>query len=287
MILVTGATGNVGYQVLAQLLERGIRARAVTRDPESARLPEATEVVRGDLADPEGLRTCLDGVDAVFLMWPFHDARPMAAILEVIKRHAQRVVLLSSGAVQDGLAPDRHTDPVGRSHAEVERLLRRSGLAWTVLRPSTFAANALWWADQIRAGDTVAGPFGAVRMAMLHEADIASVAVAALTEDDHAQKCYQLTGPELLTQAEQVHVIGRALGRPLRWQELSREQARRRLLDDESFPDSFVDVLLDGYAKMLDAPAPTLTSTVETVTGTPARTFHRWVLDHAGQFSRQ
>ncbi|SNR24894.1 NAD(P)H-binding protein [Actinomadura mexicana] len=287
MILVTGATGNVGGQVIARLVERGIRARAVTRDPGSARLPEAAEVVRGDLADPEGLRPCLDGVDAVFLMWPFHDARPMTAILEVIEQHARRVVLLSSGAVQDGLAPDRHTDPVGRSHAEVERLLRRSGLAWTVLRPSTFAANALWWAGQIRAGDTVAGPFGAVRMAMLHEADIAAVAVAALTEDGHDQECHRLTGPELLTQAEQVHIIGRALGRPLRWRELSREQARRRLLDDASFPDSFVDVLLDGYAKMLDAPAPALTRTVETVTGTPARTFHQWVLDHAEHFSRR
>ncbi|MGI5225414.1 NAD(P)H-binding protein [Actinoallomurus sp. CA-142502] len=287
MILVTGASGNVGSQVLAPLLERGIRVRAMTRTPELVRLPEGAEVVRGDLTDPEGLEKCLDGVDAVFLMWPFHDARPMTAVLEAINRHARRVVLLSSGAVQDGLAPDRHTDPVGRSHAEVERLLRQSGLAWTVLRPSTFAANALWWADQIRAGDTVAGPYGAVPMAMLHEADIAAVAVAALTEDGHDRACYRLTGPELLTQTEQVHVIGQALGRPLRWQELSREQARRRLLDDESFPDSFVDVLLDGYAKMLDAPAPTLTRTVETVTGTPARTFHQWALDHAEQFSRQ
>lgn len=211
----------------------------------------------------------------------------MTAVLETVKRHARRVVLLSSGAVQDGLAPDQHAEPVGRSHAEVERLLRQSGLTWTVLRPSTFAANALWWTDQIRAGDTVAGPFGAVQMAMLHEADIAAIAVAALTEGGHDQECYQLTGPELLTQAEQVHIIGQALGRPLRWKELSREQARQRLLDDEFFPDSFVDVLLDGYAKMLDAPAPTLTRAVETVTGTPARTFRQWALDHAEQFSRQ
>jgi uncharacterized protein YbjT (DUF2867 family) len=130
MILVIGATGNVGGQVLTQLLERGIRVRAMTRDPASARLPEAAEVVRGDLADPDGLRPCLEGVDAVFLMWPFHDARPITAIVETVKRHARRVVLLSSGAVRDGLAPDRHTDPVGRSHAEVERVVRHSGLAW-------------------------------------------------------------------------------------------------------------------------------------------------------------
>ncbi|SEG88585.1 Uncharacterized conserved protein YbjT, contains NAD(P)-binding and DUF2867 domains [Nonomuraea solani] len=269
--------------MLARLLERGIPVRAMTRSPETANLPEGAEVVRGDLADPAGLEACLDGVETVFLMWPFHDAEPMAAIMDVVERHARRVVLMSSGAVQDGLPPDRHTGRVGRSHAEVERLLAASGLAWTVLRPSTFAANALWWADQIRAGDTVAGPFGAVRMAMLHEADIAAVAVCALTEDGHDQACYLLTGPQALTQVEQVHVIGQALGRPLRWRELSREAARRRFAAD----DSFADVLLDGYAKMLDGPSPALTKTVEMVTGSPARTFHQWVLDHAGEFAPQ
>ncbi|MBB5075630.1 NAD(P)H-binding protein [Nonomuraea endophytica] len=286
MILVTGAGGNVGGQVLAQLARRGTAVRAMTRSPLTVKLPEGAEAMRGDLADPASLEACVDGVEAVFLMWPFHNAGPMAGILEVIKRHAcRRVVLLSSGAVQDGPAPERNTSPVGRSHAEVERLLAESGLPWTVLRPSTFAANALWWAGQIRAGDTVAGPYGAVAMAMLHEADIAAVAVHALTEDGHERACYRLTGPQVLTQAGQVHIIGQALGRPLRWQESSREEARQRLLADDSFPDSFVDVLLDGYAAMLNAPAPTLTSTVETVTGTPARTFHQWVLDHAEAFT--
>ena len=160
MILVTGASGNVGGQLLAQLLRRGVAVRALTRDPASACLPQGAEVMRGDLADPGGLEACLRGVESVFLMWPFHSAGPMAGVVEVIKRHARRVVLLSSGAVQDGLAPDRHANAVGRSHAEVERLVKNSGLAWTVLRPSTFAANALWWAGQIRTGGTVAWPFG-------------------------------------------------------------------------------------------------------------------------------
>jgi uncharacterized protein YbjT (DUF2867 family) len=287
MILVTGASGNVGGQVLAQLLNRGVAVRAMTRNPEAASLPEGAQVMRGDLTDLASLEACLDGVEAIFLMWPFRGAEPMAGILDVIKRHARRLVLLSSGAVQDGLAPEEHTNHVGRSHAEVERLLTESSLTWTVLRPSTFAANALWWADQIRAGDTVAGPYGAVPMAMLHEADIAAVAVCALIEDGHDQACYLLTGPQVLTQVEQVHVIGQALGRPLRWRELSREEARRQLLADEAFPDSFIDVLLDGYAEMLDAPAPTVTQTVETVTGAPARTFHRWALDHAEEFAPQ
>ena len=285
MILVTGASGNVGGQVLAQLMRRGVAARGMTRDPGAAGPPPGADVVRGDLTDPDGLHACLRGVSAVFLMWPFHDAGPMGKIVEVLRRHARHVVLLSSGAVRDGLLPERQTGHVGRSHAEVERQLRESGMAWTVLRPSTFAANALWWADQIRAGDTVAGPYGAVSMAMLHEADIAAVAVRALTEDGHDQACYQLTGPQALTQVEQVRVIGEAIGRPLRWRELTREAARRRLLADDSFPGSFVDPLLDGYARMLDEPAPAITRTVETVTGAPARTFRQWALDHAEDFS--
>ncbi|ADI07533.1 NADPH:quinone reductase and related Zn-dependent oxidoreductase-like protein [Streptomyces bingchenggensis BCW-1] len=122
-------------------------------------------------------------------------------------------------------------------------------------------------------------------MALLHEADIAAVAVRALTEDGHGHTAYALTGPEILTQAEQVRTIGEVLGRPLRWQELSREEARQRLLADDSFPDSFADPLLDGYAAMLDAPPPATTSTVEAVTGTPARTYRAWVSDHAADFS--
>ncbi|MEU1665934.1 NAD(P)H-binding protein [Streptomyces sparsogenes] len=285
-ILVTGATGNVGRQVVSQLLAAHPgRVRALTRDPATAALPDGVDVYQGDLADPAALETALKGADAVFLMWPFHDAGPAPAVVDALTWHSGRVVFLSSGAVQEGVAPERQPHPVGRSHARVEQLIERSGLVWTHLRPSTFAANTLWWADQIRAGDVVSGAYGAVPMALLHEADIAAVAVRALTEDGHHRAAYALTGPEVLTQAEQVRVIGEVLGRPLRWRELSREEARQRLLADDGFPDSFVEPLLDGYAAMLDAPPPAVTSTVESVTGAPARTYRSWVADHAADFS--
>jgi uncharacterized protein YbjT (DUF2867 family) len=141
----------------------------------------------------------LDGVDAVFLLWPFHDTEPAAGIVDAIGRQARRVVLLSSGAVLDKVAPDRQPHPVGRAHAVVEQSVERSGAAWTHLRPSTFAANTLWWADQIRRADTVRGAYGAVPMALVHEADIAAVAVRALTEDGHDGAAYALTGPDVLS----------------------------------------------------------------------------------------
>ncbi|MEV0375447.1 NAD(P)H-binding protein [Streptomyces sp. NPDC050636] len=285
-VLVTGATGNVGRQVVSHLMAvHAGGVRALTRNTVTAGLPDGVDVRQGGLADSAALEAALQGVDAVFLMWPFHGAGPAAAVVDAIKRYAQRVVVLSSGAVQDGVAPERQQHPVGRSHARVERLIEESGLAWTHLRPSTFAANTLWWADQIRVGDVVQGAYGAVPMALLHEADIAAVAVRALTESGHSRAAYALTGPEVLRQAEQVRTIGEVLGRPLRWHELSHEEARRRLLADADFPDSFVDALLDGYADMLDAPRPTTAATVETVTGAPARTYREWVSDHAADFS--
>lgn len=276
MILVTGATGNVGRQVVNQLVEAGHPVRAMTRDPSWAALPAAVEVVKGD---HETIDRCLDGVESVFLIWPFHTADLAPAVVGAIRRHARRVVLLSSGAVRD--QPD---SSVGLSHNELEQRVEQSGLVWTMLWPSTFAANAFWWRDQIRSGDVVRGAFGALPMAMLHERDIAAVAVRALTTDGHDGARYALTGPQVLTQVEQVRILGDALGRPLRWQELSREEERQRLLADDSFPDSFVDALLDGYAQMLDGPPPVLTNTVEEVTGRPARSFAEWAKDHVGDF---
>ncbi|TMR33665.1 NAD-dependent epimerase/dehydratase family protein [Nonomuraea zeae] len=306
MILVTGATGNVGRPLVHQLVEAGLPVRALTRrDPATAGLPRAAEVVRGDL---ETIGDCLDGVESAFLVWPFHTADAAPAVVKAIGRHARRIVLLSSGAVRD--QPDSF---VGRSHQEVEQCVEQAGPAWTILRPSTFAANVLWWAGQIRAGNVVRGAYGAVPMAMLHERDIAAVAARALTAPDPAGTAPDragaspgragaspgravaspgydgarlvLTGPQVLTQAEQVRIIGEALGRPLRWQELTRAEERRRLLADGSFPDSFADALLDGYARMFDGPPPALTTTVEEVTGRPARTFAQWARDHAADFA--
>jgi uncharacterized protein YbjT (DUF2867 family) len=275
----------VGRQVVRQLLAGGsCTVRALTRTPARAALPGRVDVRQGDLSDGVALEAAVAGADAVFLMWPFHSTEPAAVVVDTIKRHARRVVFLSSGAVQDGLVPEQQHHPVGRSHARLEQLIEQSGIACTHLRPSTFAANTLWWADQIRAGDVVQGAYGAVPMALLHEADIAAVAVRALTEDGHDRATYHLTGPEILTQAEQVRTIGHVLGRPLQWRELSREAARRRLLADAGFPDDFVDPLLDGYADMLAAPRPAITYTIETVTGTPARTYRAWVSDHAADF---
>ena len=225
-ILVTGATGKVGRQVVSRLLAEGARVRALTRTPEAAGLPRGVEVVRGDLNAPASLDESLRDVETVFLVWTAQPGAAEAAVGRMAE-HARRVVFLSS----PHRTPHplfRQPNPMAALHAHLEHLIETSGLRWTFLRPGMFAANALsWWAPQVRAGDVVRWPYVAVPTAPVHELDIADVAARALLEDGHDKAEYVLTGPESLSQVEQVETIGDVIGRPLRVEEVTPEEFRR------------------------------------------------------------
>jgi uncharacterized protein YbjT (DUF2867 family) len=266
-ILVTGATGTVGRQVTAQLLDAGAEVRALTRGP--ADLPPEVRTAHGDLVVPDSLRAAVEDVEAVFLVWPFASTDGLEAVLARIAEHARRVVYLSSAAVRD-------------HERQAERLIDHSGLDWTVLRPHAFAVNTLRWSGQIRAGGVVREAYGQAAMSLIHEQDIAAVAVRALTRDGHAGAVYELTGPRSLTQAEQVRVIGEVTGCPVRWEEASPQEARQRMLA-RGWSSEMVDGILRAQAAMAAGPAP-LTTTVEEVTGVAARTFNSWVAAHAQAF---
>ncbi len=163
----------------------------------------------------------------------------------------------------------------------MERLIEKSGLAWTFLRPGGFMSNTLMWADQVREG-VVRWPYGAMARSLIDEADIAAVAVRTLTEDGHTSKKYVLTGPEAITQIEQVRIIGEAIGHPVRWEEISRTDARTQLLAAWGNA-SFVDGALDAWAAAVAAPEP-VTAEVARLTGAPARTFSEWARDHVDAF---
>lgn len=277
MILVTGATGTVGRQVVTQLSERGVPMRAVTRDPASARLPAGVEVVRGDLADPVSLEPHLAGVDSVFLVWPFTSPELAAGlgarVVGMLARHVTRFVYLSAEAAAGRPAS---------FWATMERLIEDTGAAWTFLRPTGFAANTLMWADQIRDQGVVRWPYGAATRSLIHEHDLAAVAVRALTEDRHAGQKYLLTGPEAITQADQVRTIGEVTGRTARWAELPPAEARRQLLAAWGDP-GFVDSALATWAGLVTRPEP-VNRVAEEVTGVPARTFRQWAADHISDF---
>ena len=280
-VLVTGATGHIGSQVVAQLAGTGCRIRALTRRPESARLPRDVDVVRGDLSQPETLDASLDDVDAVFLVW----VAPLAAAARAIERiaaSAGRIVFLSA-PIHTPHPFFQQPNPIRAVHARIEELIDASGRQWTVLRPHAFPLNARdWWARQIQSGDVVRWFHGDAATAPVHEHDVAAVAVRALCEDGHARQEYVLTGPESLTQREQVAIIGDAIGRRLRFEELSPDAARQQLLA-AGWPPAILDMLMGAYAASVGMPA-WQTSTVADVTGTPARSFRTWATDHAAEF---
>src|SRR5882672_8765615 len=240
-ILVIGSTGTVGRQVVARLAATGAQVRALARNPGAARLPPQVEVVRGDLTLPETLDGCFDGIDTVFLVWTAPPAA-VAPALERITKQARRIVYLSA-PLKTAHPLFQQPNPLRAMFEQIERLIETSGLQWTFLRPGMFAANALsWWAQQIRSGEVVRWPYLAAPTAPIDERDIAAVAVRALCEDGHDRAEYVLTGPESLTQFEQVSVIGDAIGRSLRIEEMSPEDARDELLT------SIPKVLLDAWA---------------------------------------
>jgi uncharacterized protein YbjT (DUF2867 family) len=278
--LVIGATGNIGSQVVAQLSAAGAPVRALTRNPDSARFPPGVEVVRGDITLPETLNCCLDGVDAVFLVWTAGPAT-VAPVLECIAKNVRRIVFLSSP--YKTLHPFfQQPNRVRGLHESIERQIETLGLQWTFLRPGMLAANARsWWAPQIRAGDVVRWPFVNAPTAPIHERDIAAVAVCALYDEAHVAAELVLTGPQSLSQAEQLDDVGRSIGRSLRVEEISPDDARRELL--AIMPPFIIEMLLAAWTAALGQPA-FVTSTVQDITGNPARTFSEWAADNVELF---
>jgi uncharacterized protein YbjT (DUF2867 family) len=280
-ILVTGATGRIGREVVRHLLEIGAPVRALTRHPDKADLPAGVEVVPGDLTAPESLDAGLRDVAAVFLLWTAPPATAPAVVARLAET-ARRVVLLSSPH-QTPHPFFQQPNPMAAFHAELERLLAESRLASTILRPGMFASNAgLWWAPQIRQGDVVRWPYASVETAPVDERDIAAVAARALTDDRHAGGDYVLTGPEALSHAEQLGVIGDALGRRLRYVEMSPDEFRQDMAG-RGAPAAAIDMLLNAWQAASGIPAYQ-TSTVADILGRPARPFRQWAEDHAEIF---
>jgi len=272
-ILVTGASGLVGRAVLDQLRAAGADVRASSRDPQAAHLPTGVPVVTADLTRPETLPAALDGVSRVFLY-----AQPEGIVRAATAAGVEHVVFLSSSSTVTGPGAD---DPIAQRHLVVERALENSGMAWTFVRPGAFATNALRWAGSIRAEGVVRMPYPRAQTVPIHEADIAAVAVTALTGSALHGAAPVLTGPDALTQEEQVAQIGAARGRGLRVEELTPEQARAAMAG--SMPPPFVDTMLRMWAALEGVPAM-ISDSVERITGHPARSFAQWAHDHEADF---
>ena len=285
MILVTGATGTVGRPLVELLASEGVKVRAITHNPEAANLPGGVEVATGDLSRPDTIAPLLEGVTALFLH-PRAVGLAAGELLALARQQGvQRVVALSAMNVDDDLdtQPSRFQ---GDRNKEVEDAVVASGLEWVSLRASSFASNALRaWGAQIRAGDLVYGPYAAFTESPIHERDLAEVATHALRGDAPVARRgrrLELTGPQSLTHQQMVAIIGGAIGRPLRYQEIPPEAAKQGMVQ-QGIPESFVEVLIARYAREIGEPAP-VTGQVERILGRPARTYAEWVADHAVAF---
>ncbi|MEA5367464.1 NAD(P)H-binding protein [Amycolatopsis sp., V23-08] len=281
-ILVTGARGNVARALVGKLLDAGQDVRAAGRDPGRARLPGGVEVVAADLSRPESWEAALNGVTKVFL---YAGTAGLGGFLAHAGGLAQVVLLSAAGA------DPASEDAITRAHGEAEQAVRDSGIPWTFLRPVGFAANRLLWAEAIRSAGVVRDPFPDSQAALIHEADIAAVAVCALTSSGHLKAAYTLTGPESLTVRRHAELIGHAIGRPVSVERQDLDDYRRELttafeargLGTVGSAD-VVEARIRRLAALVDRPQPT-TETVLEVTGRPARGFAVWAEDHAAEFA--
>ena len=271
--LVAGATGTIGRHIVEQLMQSGHQVRALTRNPAKANFPAGVEVVVGDLTNPATLAPALEGVTGLHLITfggdnyaPLQTGQEIVAMAE--KAGVKRVTLL-----------------MGRAKGAVEEALESSSLAWTFLQPVEFMSNIMQWAPSIRDEGMIKLPFGSRKTAIVHEADIASVAVTALTEEGHGGKTYPITGGEVQTPRDMVRTIGSAIGRDIRFIELTETEAREQW-QAEGHPQQVIDFLVWVYGNTPPI-GYTVVPTVEQVTGRPPRTFAQWAAEHANDFRAQ
>jgi uncharacterized protein YbjT (DUF2867 family) len=283
MILVVGATGTNGREVLNRLVAAGRPARALVRDPEKAAgtLGPGVEVVRGDLDDPASLGPAFEGVERAFFLAAVDPryVRWFGHFLDAaLKSKTPHVVKFSAL----GAHPASPVE-IFRQHGETDAALAASGLGYTILRPNAFYQNLLWSAQTIKEQGTIYQPMGIAKQSLVDVRDIADVAVAALTQDGHAGKTYEVTGPESLSFAEIAATFSRVLAKPVKHVDVSPEAALAGMLAS-GMPEWNAKAVTDLVVSFANGSASRTSDTVEKVAGHPPITFEQFARDHVDLF---
>jgi uncharacterized protein YbjT (DUF2867 family) len=272
MIVVTGATGTVGWPLIQALAEAGEEVTAVSR--KVTEVPAGVRSHRADLTEPESLAPAVDGAEALFLLTSpeFMASGNLGDVLKLARASGvRRIVLLSS----QGVGTRRHP-------SYLEDAVRQSGLDWTMLRPGNFSSNALQWAESVRTQRAVRAPFGDVALPAIDPADIAEVAAVTLREPSHGGRIYTLTGPVPVSPRQQAAALGAALGEPVRFEEQSRAQARSRMLG--YMPEPVVEATL-GVLGAPSADEQRVSPDARRLLGRPPATFAEWAARNIAAFT--
>lgn len=283
MILVTGATGKVGLELTRKLFDRGLPVRAFVRDRSRARaiaLP-GIELVEGDFARPETFARTLDGVDQLFLLMPsfadveqrqrnFVDAAKRARVKHIVKLSQFGANAAAAGRFQ-------------RYHAGVEHHILKSRIPHTFLRPNFFMQSLLNFRSSIAQQGTFYAPAGTARVSVVDVRDVASAAVAALTNSEHESKTYELTGPEALTHAEMASELSEALARTIKYVDVPPETMLQTLLDMR-MPQWQAEGVIEDYDHYRHGEAAAVSTAVRDVTQHQPTRFAQFAADYARQF---
>jgi uncharacterized protein YbjT (DUF2867 family) len=282
MILVTGGTGLIGSEVLRRLSERGVPARALTRDLNKARQMPGVTWVAGDLAKPETLPTAFDGATALFLLT--HYLEDMVELQHNAIAAARAAGLDHVVKVSAFAASDHSKAPIGRWHYQVEKELEESGLGWTMLRPHHFMQNLLAQAEYVKKDGAIYSPSGDGKIPYVDGRDVGAVAAVTLSTPGHAGKKYVLTGSEAMSYRQASEIIAAVIGKPVRFVDESPEQARARRVREGVPPAVIESVLAIGAYQRAGGKTVTITSTIADLTGQPPKTVAEFVREHASSF---
>jgi len=281
MILVTGATGNIGSQLVNLLVTKGAPVRVISRDEKKvSHLDPAVQRVIGDRHDPSVVRKAVQGADKVFMLAILFDKNHEAdrlLIEEAKQAGAKQIVMISSATVR------LEDNFIGRLHREKEELIEQSGIPWTFLRPGGFMSNSKQWADTIKSQSKVFNPMGEGKTAPISPYDIARVAAVVLAYPGHEGKVYELTGAELLSTPEQVEILSKVIGKPIDCVDTPAEVAAERAIAS-GLPEPLVKSLAELWVLARKGTDRLRTNEVERLTGQPAQTFETWSREHRSAF---